>query len=52
MKMDQQQQFYEDQLKIIRESRDEKEENFERMQQEEREKVKQLNANSSDAKRR
>nr|XP_023890101.1 protein SUPPRESSOR OF GENE SILENCING 3 [Quercus suber] len=50
--MDQQQQFYEDQLKIIRESRDEKEENFERMQQEEREKVKQLNANSSDAKRR
>ncbi|XP_050258755.1 protein SUPPRESSOR OF GENE SILENCING 3-like [Quercus robur] len=50
--MDQQEQFYEDQLKIIRESRDEKEENFERMQQEEREKVKQLNANSSDAKRR
>ncbi len=47
--MYEQEQFFKDQLKIIHESRDAKEETFERLQQEEREKVKQLNANSSDA---
>lgn len=36
-----QEQFFKDQIKIIHDSRDEKEEDFERMQQEEREKVKQ-----------
>lgn len=45
-----QEQFINEQLKIIYESRDEKEENFERVQQEEREKVKQSNAaNTSNA---
>ena len=36
-----QEQFFKDQIKIIHDSRDAKEEDFERMQQEEREKVKQ-----------
>lgn len=39
-----QEQFFNEQIKIIHESRNEKEENFERVQQEEREKVKQSNA--------
>ncbi|PON84003.1 Zinc finger-XS domain containing protein [Trema orientale] len=47
--MDLQQKFYEDQLKIIRESRDAKEENFERLQQEERKKIKQSNADTSNS---
>ena len=36
-----QEQLFKDQIKIIHDSRDAKEEDFERMQQEEREKVKQ-----------
>ncbi|KOM40702.1 hypothetical protein LR48_Vigan04g090000 [Vigna angularis] len=36
-----QEQFFKDQIKIIHDSRDEREEDFEKMQQEEREKVKQ-----------
>lgn len=36
-----QEQFFKDQIKVIHDSRDEREEDFERMQQEEREKVKQ-----------
>ncbi|XP_027341790.1 protein SUPPRESSOR OF GENE SILENCING 3-like isoform X2 [Abrus precatorius] len=39
-----QEQFFKDQIKIIHDSRTEKEEDFERMQQEKREKVKQLSA--------
>ncbi|KAB1228199.1 hypothetical protein CJ030_MR5G008796 [Morella rubra] len=44
-----QEQFFKDQIKFIHESRDEKEEKFESLQWEEREKVKQLNADPSDA---
>uniref|UniRef100_A0A5B6YQ63 Uncharacterized protein n=1 Tax=Davidia involucrata TaxID=16924 RepID=A0A5B6YQ63_DAVIN len=42
--MDFQEQFFKDQLKIIHEARDAKEDIFEKIQQEEREKVKQSNA--------
>ncbi|XP_052192935.1 protein SUPPRESSOR OF GENE SILENCING 3 [Diospyros lotus] len=45
--MDFQEQFFKDQLKIIHEARDAKEDDFEKIQQEEREKVKQSNANLS-----
>ncbi|KAJ7957136.1 suppressor of gene silencing protein [Quillaja saponaria] len=47
-----QEQFYKDQIKIVQESIAAKEENFERLQQEEREKVKQSNANPSNAEER
>lgn len=43
--MDFQEQFFKDQIKIIHEARDAKEDNFEMLQQEEREKVKQSNSN-------
>jgi hypothetical protein len=49
MKMYMQEEFFKEQIKIIHETRDEKEENFERLQQEEREKIKLSNANPSDA---
>lgn len=39
--MDHQEQFFKDQIRIIHDSRNEKEEDFERIQQEERQKVKQ-----------
>ncbi|ONI14634.1 hypothetical protein PRUPE_4G289200 [Prunus persica] len=42
-----QEQFFKDQIKIIHESRDAKEESFERLQQEERDKVKQSYVNPS-----
>lgn len=45
--MDFQEQFFKDQLKVIHEAREETEDNFEKIQQEEREKVKQSNANIS-----
>lgn len=48
MKMQMQEQFFKDQIKLLHETRDEKEENFERLQQEEREKVKQNNASNAD----
>lgn len=44
-----QEQFFKDQIKTIHESREAKEEDFEKMQQEERDKVKQLNENPSNA---
>ncbi|KAM1696525.1 hypothetical protein FF1_030675 [Malus domestica] len=44
-----QEQFFKDQIKIIHESRDAKEENFERLQQEERDKVKHSYLNPSNA---
>ncbi|KAK9291742.1 hypothetical protein L1049_019692 [Liquidambar formosana] len=40
-----QEQFFKDQIKLIHEARDEKEDKFEMLQQEEREKVKQSNSN-------
>lgn len=43
--MDFQEQLFKDQIKIIHEARDAKEENFEKLQQQEREKVKQSIAN-------
>jgi hypothetical protein len=49
MKMYMQEQFFKEQIKILHETRDEKEENFERLQQEEREKIKLSIANPSDA---
>ncbi|KAL6228148.1 hypothetical protein ACLB2K_002102 [Fragaria x ananassa] len=42
-----QEQYFQDQIKIIRESRDAKEEGFERLQQEQREKVKQSHGQPS-----
>ncbi|KAM1041694.1 hypothetical protein TB2_030390 [Malus domestica] len=44
-----QEQFFKDQIKIIHESRDAKEENFERLQKEERDKVKHSYLNPSNA---
>ncbi|KAF5469669.1 hypothetical protein F2P56_013724 [Juglans regia] len=44
-----QEQFFKDQIKTIHESREAKEEDFEKLQQEERDKVKQLNENPSNA---
>ncbi|CAB4278631.1 unnamed protein product [Prunus armeniaca] len=44
-----QEQFFKDQIKIIHESRDAREESFERLQQEERDKVKQSYVNPSNA---
>jgi hypothetical protein len=49
MKMYMQENFFKEQIKIIHETRDEKEESFERLQQEQREKIKLLNANPSSA---
>ncbi|CAK9156052.1 unnamed protein product [Ilex paraguariensis] len=43
--MDFQEQFFKDQIKIIHEARDAKEDNFEKIQQDEREKVKQSTGN-------
>lgn len=43
-KMNMQEEFFKEQLKVIHESRDADEEKFEMLQQEEREKVKQSNA--------
>ncbi|KAJ9176031.1 hypothetical protein P3X46_014523 [Hevea brasiliensis] len=45
--LDFQEQFFKDQLKVIHEARDAKEEDFEHLQQKEREKAKQLSANPS-----
>lgn len=45
--MDSQEQFFKDQIEIIRNAREAKEDNFEKIQQEEREKVKQSYANPS-----
>lgn len=45
--MYEQEQFFKDQIKIIHESRDAKEESFERLQQEQREKVKQSHVHPS-----
>ncbi|XVF58918.1 hypothetical protein PTKIN_Ptkin07bG0104600 [Pterospermum kingtungense] len=45
--MDYQEQFFKEQIKYIHEARDEKEENFEMLQQQQREKVKQSNPNPS-----
>ncbi|XP_059657116.1 protein SUPPRESSOR OF GENE SILENCING 3-like [Cornus florida] len=51
--MDYLEQFFKDQLRIIQEGRDAKEDSFEKMQQQEREKVKQTNAsNTSDHRHR
>ncbi|KAB2044256.1 hypothetical protein ES319_D01G076000v1 [Gossypium barbadense] len=47
--MDFQEQFFKERIKFIYEARDEKEESFEKMQQQEREKVKQSNPNPSNA---
>ncbi|KAI4336429.1 hypothetical protein L6164_014958 [Bauhinia variegata] len=47
-----QEQFFKDQIKIIHESRDAKEEDFEKLQQEEREKVKQSRTSTSNAEER
>lgn len=47
MKMQMQEQFFKEQIKLLHETRDEKEENFERLQQEEREKMKQTNVGRS-----
>lgn len=44
-----QEQFFKEQIKLLHETRDEKEETFERLQQEEREKVKQTNATEPNA---
>lgn len=44
--MDYQEQFYKDQLKIIHEARDAKEDDFEKFQQEKREKVKRSGGNT------
>lgn len=45
--MQMQEQFFKEQIKLLHETRDEKEENFERLQQEEREKMKQTNVGRS-----
>ena len=45
--MDFQEQFFKEQIKYIHEARDEKEESFEKLQQQQREKVKQSNPNPS-----
>ncbi|XWS33072.1 hypothetical protein CRYUN_Cryun22dG0047100 [Craigia yunnanensis] len=45
--MDFQEQFFKEQIKFIHEARDVKEENFEKLQQQQREKVKQSNPNPS-----
>ncbi|XP_054822677.1 protein SUPPRESSOR OF GENE SILENCING 3 [Prosopis cineraria] len=50
--MNLQEQFFKDQMKVIHESRNAKEEDFERMQQEEREKVKESSASSINAEER
>ncbi|XP_004503025.1 protein SUPPRESSOR OF GENE SILENCING 3 [Cicer arietinum] len=50
--MNMQEQFFKDQIRIIHNSRNEKEEDFERMQQEEREKVKQLSTSHLNAEER
>lgn len=47
MKLDFQEHFFKEQLKLIHEERVAKEEDFEKLQQEKREKVKKLNANTS-----
>ncbi|PPD68048.1 hypothetical protein GOBAR_DD35068 [Gossypium barbadense] len=47
--MDFQEQFFKERIKFIHEARDEKEESFEKLQQQEREKVKQSNPNPSNA---
>ncbi|KDP24215.1 hypothetical protein JCGZ_25872 [Jatropha curcas] len=47
--LDYQEQFFKDQLNYIHQARDAKEEDFEKLQQEEREKAKQLSANPSNA---
>ena len=48
MKMQLQEQFFKEQMELLHKTREETEENFERMQQEEREKVKkQTNASQS-----
>lgn len=50
MKLDFQEQFFKDQLKLIHEARDAKEEDFENLQQKERgEKAKQLSSNPSNS---
>lgn len=48
-KMNMQEEFFKEQIKVIHESRDANEEKFEMLQQEEREKVKQSNADTSNA---
>ena len=45
--MDYQEQFFQDQIKVIHKARDAKEDDFEKFQQEKREKVKQLSGNPS-----
>ncbi|KAA0063087.1 protein SUPPRESSOR OF GENE SILENCING 3 [Cucumis melo var. makuwa] len=45
--MQMQEQFFKEQIKLLHDKRDEKEENFERLQQEEREKMKQTNGSRS-----
>ncbi|KAK4284325.1 hypothetical protein QN277_001176 [Acacia crassicarpa] len=50
--MNLQEQFFKDQMKVIHESRNAKEEDFERMQQEEREKAKESSASSINAEER
>ncbi|KAG4126592.1 hypothetical protein ERO13_D10G166101v2 [Gossypium hirsutum] len=47
--MDFQEQFFKERIKFIHEARAEKEESFEKLQQQEREKVKQSNPNPSNA---
>ncbi|KAF5745075.1 XS domain-containing protein / XS zinc finger domain-containing protein-related isoform 1 [Tripterygium wilfordii] len=47
--MDYQEQFFKEQIRVIHEARDAKEEDFEKIQQEEREKVKKLNVNASNS---
>lgn len=47
LKMDFQEQFYKEQIRMIQEARDAKEEDFERLQQDEREKAKQSIENAS-----
>ncbi|XP_038722073.1 protein SUPPRESSOR OF GENE SILENCING 3-like [Tripterygium wilfordii] len=47
--MDYQEEFFKEQIRVIHEARDAKEEDFEKMQQEEREKVKKLNVNPSNS---
>lgn len=45
--MDYQEEFFKEQIKLIHDARDEKEENFEKIQQQERKKVKQFLENPS-----
>lgn len=49
MKMELQEQFFKEQIKLLHATRDEKEDNFERLQQEKREEVKQTNVRQSNA---